>query len=234
VRLSPQAGGWIHGRLRMESKSGGRFDASQIFLTLRSVDGDDDMLGAFSMGEGFSHLAHVAADGTFEWKSVPPGNYYVQLAGEGGMNSDMNGNLFLKSVLAGGREVGDAAIGVTGGAVLLDLVVSGDGGMVEGVVTDQKDEPVANAVVVAVPEMRLRARAERYRKTVTDQSGRFTLREIEPGDYTLFSWESVEGEAYYNPDFLKNYEGQGSGLRVIEGDRKTVRVAVIAEAEEQP
>ena len=234
VRLSPQAGGWIHGRLRMESKTGGRFDGSQIFLTLRSVDGDDDMLGAFSMGEGFSHLAHVARDGTFEWKSVPPGNYYVQLAGEGGLNSDTNGNLFLKSVLAGGREVGDAGISVNGGAVLVDLVVSGDGGVVEGVVTDQKGEPVANAVVVAVPEIRLRARVERYRKTVSDQSGRFTLRGIEPGDYTLFSWESVEGEAYYNPEFLKNYEGQGSGLRVGEGERKSVRVGVIAEGEEQP
>jgi len=234
VRLSPQAGGWIHGRLRMENKSGGRFDASQIFLTLRSADGDDDMLGAFSMGEGFSHLAHVAADGTFEWKSVPPGNYYVQLAGEGGMNDDMNGNLFLKSALAGGREVGDAGVSVNGGAVLLDLVASGDGGVVEGVVTNQKGEPVANAVVVAVPETRLRARVERYRKTVSDQSGRFTLRGVEPGDYTLFSWESVEGEAYYNPEFLKNYEGQGSGLRVSEGERKSVRVGVIAEGEEQP
>jgi len=234
VRLSPQAGGWIHGRLRLESKSGGRLDADQIFLTLRSADGDDDMLGAFSMGEGFSHLAHVAADGTFEWKSVPPGNYYVQLAGEGGLNSDTNGNLFLKSVLAGGREVGDAGISVNGGAVLVDLVVSGDGGVVEGVVTDQKGEPVANAVVVAVPEIRLRARVERYRKTVSDQTGRFTLRGIEPGDYTLFSWESVEGEAYYNPEFLKNYEGQGSGLRVGEGERKSVRVGVIAEGEEQP
>jgi len=234
VRLSPQAGGWIHGRLRMENKSGGRFDASQIFLTLRSADGDDDMLGAFSMGEGFSHLAHVAADGTFEWKSVPPGNYYVQLAGEGGMNDDMNGNLFLKSALAGGREVGDAGVSVNGGAVLLDLVASGDGGVVEGVVTNQKGEPVANAVVVAVPETRLRARVERYRKTVSDQSGRFTLRGVEPGDYTLFSWESVEGEAYYNPEFLKNYEGQGSGLRVSEGERKSVRVGVIAGGEEQP
>ena len=32
LRLAPQPGGWIHGRLRFESKSGGRFDASQIFL----------------------------------------------------------------------------------------------------------------------------------------------------------------------------------------------------------
>jgi hypothetical protein len=233
LRLSPQVGAWIHGRLRLESKSGRRLDAGQIFLTLRSADGDDDSLSAFSMGEGFSHLAQLAADGTFEWKGVPPGNYFVQLAGEGGLG-DANGDLFLKSVLAGGREVGDAGIGVNGGAVLLDLVANSDGGLIEGVATDEKGDPVSNAVVVAVPETRLRTRVDRYRKTVSDQSGRFTLRGVEPGEYTIFAWESVEGEAYYNPEFLKSYEGQGSGLKVGDGERKSVRVGVIAAGEDQP
>ncbi len=90
LRLSPQPGGWIRGRLRLESKGNvGRFDPSQIFLALRPADGDenddDEVLGGFTMGDGFSHLAHVASDGSFEWKSVPPGNYYVQLAGNGGL-----------------------------------------------------------------------------------------------------------------------------------------------------
>ncbi len=106
LRLAPLPGGWIHGRLRLESKNGGRFDPTQIFLQLRSSDGDDEALSGFSMGDGFSHLAHVGADGSFEWKSVPPGNYYVQLAGEGGTKGD----LFLKSALAGSRDVDEAGV----------------------------------------------------------------------------------------------------------------------------
>jgi len=86
---------------------------------------------------------------------------------------------------------------------------------------------VANAVIVAVPEMRLRARMDRYYKTVSDQRGHFTLHGVRPGELTLFAWETVEGEAYYNPEFLKSYEGQGSALRVGEGDRKTVQLEVI-------
>jgi hypothetical protein len=50
----------------------------------------------------------------------------------------------------------------------------------------------------------------------------------------VLAWESVEGEAYYNPEFLKNYEGQGSGVRVSEGERKSVQVHVIPEREEEP
>jgi hypothetical protein len=122
---------------------------------------------------------------------------------------------------------------VNGGAVKLELMASANGAVVEGVAVDQNGEPVANAVMVAVPEARLRGRVDHYRKTVSDQSGRFALHGVEPGEYTLLSWESVDGEAYYNPAFLKIYEGQGSTLRVGEGDRKAMRVQVIAGREEQ-
>ena len=154
----------------------------------------------------------------------------MQLSGDGGANAD----LFLKSVLAGNRDMGEAGINVNGGAVVLDLVASGNGAVVDGVAVDAKGQLVANAVIVAVPEMRLRGRMERYRKTVSDQSGRFTLHGVEPGDYTVLAWESVDGEAYYNPEFLKTIEGQGSVLRVNEGERKTMRVNAIPDSEEQP
>jgi hypothetical protein len=130
--------------------------------------------------------------------------------------------------------VSDAGISVNGGVVVLDLVASASGGVVDGVAVDAKGEPVANAVIVAVPEMRLRGLMERYRKTVSDQSGRFSLRGVHPGDYTVLAWESVDGGAYYSPEFLKNYEGQGSSLRVNEGDRKGIRVEVISGGEGEP
>jgi len=85
----------------------------------------------------------------------------------------------------------------------------------------------------------LRGRIDRYRKTVCDQSGLFTLRGLRPGDYTLFAWESVDGESYYSPDFVKNYESQGSALHLGEGERKSVQLLAIpdpegASNEEQP
>lgn len=227
VRLAPQPGSSVRGRLRFEGR--GRFDASQIFLALRPADGDDT-IGTFSVGDGFSQLAHVALDGSFEWKSVPPGNYFVQFAGDGGGSSD----LFLKSALAGGRDVEELGLSVGGGAGVLDLVASANGAAVEGIVTDHKGAPVANAVVVAVPETRLRGRADRYEKTVSDQSGHFVLHGVRPGEFTLFAWESVDGEAYYNPEFVKTYEGRGSALRVSEGDRKMVQLEVIPASEDQP
>jgi protocatechuate 3,4-dioxygenase beta subunit len=228
LRLAPQPGALLRGRLRLESRGTGRIDG-ETFLALQSADGDGDD-GVVNPGDRFSNLAHVGADGSFEWKDVPPGNYYVQIMRE----NDANGDWFLKSLSAGGRDMNDSGIAVNGGTIMLDLVASADGGVISGVVIDAKGEPVANAVVVAAPEARMRRRVDRYRKTVSDQSGHFSLRGIRPGDYTVFSWESVEGEAFYSPEFLKAYEAQGVAVPIAEGSQKALQLTAIPSADDQP
>jgi hypothetical protein len=223
LRLAPQPGSTLQGRVRVEGKGGvTRFDPERIFLALQSVDPDQDE-AMIASRETFSSIAHVSPDGSFQWTDVPAGNYYVQVMGDSAGNEAW----FVKSLTAGGREVNDSGIALSGGTVTLDLLVSANGSVVEGVVVDHDGEPVANALVVAVPETRLRSRTDHYRKTVTDQSGRFTLRGIRPGDYTLFAWETVEGDAYYNSDFLKSYEERGSVLHLSEGNRKSLQLQVI-------
>jgi hypothetical protein len=226
LRLAPQPGGTVSGRLRLESKGGAAgFDPQQVFLTLLSVDGDDEKDGPSVFRETFSNLAHIAADGSFRWEDVPAGNYYVQIL----HGSDANEDWFVKSLSSGGRDFNDAGLSVNGDTPMVDLVASTNGGIADGIVVDSRGEPVANAIVVAAPEPRLRRRTDHYRKTVSDQTGHFSLRGLRPGDYTLFAWENVEGEAYYNPDFLKAYEGQGTALHMSEGDRKAVQAQVIPE-----
>jgi hypothetical protein len=228
LRLSPQPGATVRGRLRLESRGASRFDPAQIFLSLQTISGQDDP-APVTIGGQFTNLAHVSADGNFEWKDVPAGNYYVQLLGETGGTEDW----YVKSVSAGGRDVNDSGLGVSGGAVGLDVVLSANGALIDGMVIDSKGTPVANAVVVAVPEARMRGRTDHYGKAVSDQSGHFSLRGIRPADYTLFAWESVDGDAYYNPDFLKGYEGQGRLVRAAEGERKTIQLPVIPAPEEE-
>ena len=228
LQLAPQAGGSIRGRLRMEAGSVARPDPRQMFLLLRSADGDDEALGGVTIGDSSPTLAHVNADGSFEWKNVSAGHYCVQLS-----DASELPHWFLKSVAAGGRDAADSGFSVSGGTVTVDVLASANGARVEGIATNQKDEPVAGAVVVAVPEARLRTHPDRYRKASADQSGRFTLRGLPPGDYTVFAWESVDGEAYDNPEFLAGYEGRGKALHVSEGDHASLQLKTIPAAEDQ-
>jgi hypothetical protein len=234
LRLSPQSGGTVRGRLHMESGGGSaRTDPSQFFLLLHSLaednDSNDDSSGAGTMGGGFSNLAHVSGDGSFTWKDVPPGTYSVQISDVSAMP-----DWFLKSAASDGHDATDSGFSVGASAITLDLMASASGGAIDGVVGNQNDEPVADAAIVAVPEAGFRNRPDRYRKAVADQSGHFSLRGLPPGDYTLFSWESVDGEPYYDAEFLRGYEDRGKAIRVREGNRVSVQLKAILSAEDQP
>jgi len=229
LRLSPQPGATVQGRLHFESRNQMRFDPERIFLTLQMVDAAEESDTAPIFRESFSNITHVAADGSFQWNDVPAGNYYVQIMGDG----QSDGGWYLKSVASGGRDVNDAGVAVNGGTVTLDLAASANGGVADGLVVNSKGEPFANAVVVAVPEQRLRDRMDHYRKTIADQTGHFSLRGLRPGEYTAYAWESVEGEAYYNPDFVRTFEGRGSALHVSEGAHKSMQLQLIPATEDQ-
>ncbi len=229
LRLAPQTGGTIRGRLRLESGGNLRFDPSQMFLMLHELDGDDEMLGTLAMGEGSALLAHVNADGSFEWKNVPAGRYSVQIADASGRP-----DWFVKSAVVAAGDVLDSGFSVSGGFTSLDLVASGNGASAEGVAANEKGEPISDAIIVAVPEAHFRSHPERYRKAVSDQSGHFTLRGLSPGNYTILAWDNVDGEAYYNSEFLKSYEGQGKALHINEGERLRVQVKVLPASDDQP
>jgi hypothetical protein len=226
LRLVPQAGATIRGRLHWEGKANSNApNSGQISLTLHPSDAADALID-FSTGNGFSPAAQIATDGSFQWMNVPLGNYSLQLDSERNDASDW----FLKSAVADGRAADLSAISVDGGVMVLDVVASSNGGIIEGVVTDPQGEPVADAVVVAAPEVR--SHPNRFLKTASDQRGRFSLHGIAPGQYSVFAWDNVDGDAYYNPDFLKDYEQQALALRIAEGERKSVQLPVIVTSEQ--
>lgn len=248
IRLSPQPGATISGRLRLEPSSVSVPDISQFFLELRPAEGEDFIPGTALSYEGM--VAHVNANGSFEWKDLPPGRYFVQISAATALP-----NWRLKSVLDNGRDASEAGVSINGGAVTLDLVASADGGVIEGTVTEEPENSseavtqigspdagqlqsthevaASDITVVAVPEARLRAYPDHYCKAQTDQSGHFTLRGLAPGSYTLFAWESVEGEAYYNPEFLSAYEGSGKSVRVNANEHVSVQLKAIPAADER-
>jgi hypothetical protein len=237
IKLTPLPSFTLSGRLH--SDGGASVDLTQYVVNLRLAELPEDH-GFFMSQDFFGTNASVDRLGNFESKDVNPGTYIVQVYGGGGQ-----GSYYLKSVTLGGRDI---ATGFTAsGPATLDLMVSSKGGMVEGTVVDKEkdgdtnhasadqvnnDHPVANATVVAVPEEKYRKLPDRFGIGSTDQHGRFAIRGLAPGSYTLYAWQDLEESVYRDPEFLKSQEANGTAVKVEEGFHQQIELKLSPAGEE--
>jgi len=210
LKLVPVRPFTVSGHLRFEgwtSKHVADFTAG-----LRPAPDSDDNGTSISV-EGWN--AQVDRFRNFQWTSVTPGNYVASVY------LDPSGNSFLKSVTVGNSNA-DTGFSVTG-PTTVELVIGSKAGMLEGAVLDH-DKPASNATVAAVPEEKYRKLHERYGVRSADQNGRFTIRGLAPGSYTVFAWQDIDEELYYDPAFLKSQESNGVALKVEEGSRQKIEL----------
>ncbi len=134
----------------------------------------------------------------------------------------------MRSIQYGGDDILNKPFKFSGsGSGTFEVTLSPGAGQVAGTVTDSKSQPVPGIQVVLIPGQR--NRTDLYRSSATDQNGHFSLTGIAPGDYKLFSWESIDNGAQFDPDFLSQYEQQGKTVRVAESSPQNVEVKLIPE-----
>ena len=224
VNLQPEPLGQIHGKFRMDN--GQTTDWTQLAAQLVSATGEDlqqvsgitasvppDLSGA----DGFSWLNK---DGAFEMKNVPAETFRLTIARRGTTLWDY----FVKSVIVGGRDVADSGF-FAGPDTKLDVVFSANGATIEGTVGNDRGQPVARVSVVAVPSAEHRMRPDLYGYGTTDDKGRFLLRGLSPGDYTVVAPEDFE-EDLRQPEVMRKYEGKGENVTVEEGEKKSMALKI--------
>ncbi len=227
VRIIPLAGSRVRGQIHLDGNHA--LDFSSLLVFFRSTDRDSAGMFGGTEDSGPT-LAKVKRDGTFELKNVPAGSYSVLVEG-----TTKIPDFFLKSVKAGSSDVTNTGLTIGGGGTYsIDVLIGAGAAKLDGTAIDNEGHPVADAVVVAVPSGELSERLELYEKAVTDQHGRFNFTGVTPGGYSVFAFESVEEGAYFDPAFLKPYEGSSENVRLEENGRKTVQVKVISPSAEEP
>jgi len=174
-------------------------------------------------------------DGTFQFKNVPEGTYRPTASLYGPDETS-----FLKSARYGTSSVTDSGFTVQPGVdASLQLTMSSRAAQLSGAVLDADSLPAPGVHVVLIPDPPHRDIQDKYRSTTTDQNGKFTLNGIAPGDYKLFSWDSVEQSGRYDadwsdPEWLKPYETKGESIHFDEADKKSVNLTVIETRNESP
>jgi len=214
VLISP--GLSIAGRISIEgaNTSADGASGSRMRISLRRSGGDVQ----FEPGQA---SAPVQADGTFTLQQVGPGDYRVNVAG-------MPQNAYLKFARLGPMDVLNQGLHIERQpGVPLEIVVGTDSGAVDGMVTNNKQEPSANVTVVLVPDPVHRNRSELYRSVMTDSQGRFHFGGVTPGDYKLFAWEDVESGAWQDSDFLRPFEERGRLIQVKSSGSTSADLIVI-------
>jgi Carboxypeptidase regulatory-like domain len=170
--------------------------------------------------------ATVTPDGAFVFREVPEGNYRINFF-------PVPEGFYLRS--SGSSDVLETGINVGRGhsPSAVELVLSPGAGRIDGTVeSDEQSAPGAS--VVLVPDGKGRGQTNNYRQAVTDLLGRFAIRNVSPGDYTLFAWEQIDRGAYFDPEFLGRYEDRGKAVHVEEGGHISVKLDVIPATETVP
>jgi hypothetical protein len=175
-----------------------------------------------SVAMGGAAGGQVSNDSTFRFQNVSPDVYQVNVLGT-------PENFYLKSVRFGDADITDSGLDFMQGtqAGELSVLISPNGGQVEGSVENAKGDPAGAAIVVLIPDAP-RRQLQRYYKTANaDQNGHFTIKGIPPGEYKLFAWEQVEYGAYQDPDFLKPFESSGESVSISEKSHETKHLKAI-------
>jgi protocatechuate 3,4-dioxygenase beta subunit len=204
---------------------GGKLDFKKLRLMLLPADmGEFDGAG-FTFGGGDRDNGRVHDDGSVTFKELNPGRYRVVVSTSSSGLEDW----YTKSVRVGTQEVTDTGFDVAPDAsAAVQVVLSADGGTIEGVALDDKEKPWSNVAVVAVPESKHRQDPQAYGGASTDQHGRFKMRGLAPGEYTVLALEDRDlAEDVHDPETMKALEASGVKVKVEEHSRKAIQPKVI-------
>ena len=203
----------LKGRAQVEGDSEVSLKGLAIFL----VPTDDAVVMLGGAGSG-----SIDAEGNFVFHQIADGDYAVRI-------DNLPEDSFVKAVRLGDRQAEKGAIHFEASAgSALDLLVSTAGGRLDGSLTDDKQKPAGNVMVVLIPDAARRSRGDLYRSVTSDQYGHFSIRGVPPGDYKLFAWsEDLEAWSWRDPAVLAPYENQGKSVSIDEGSHQAVELQTI-------
>jgi len=168
----------------------------------------------------YRRSSRPSANGTERIENVTPGQYRADV------EFPSAANLYVKELSYGRTDALNLPIEITEQTPdAITVVLSPNGGQVEGQLTDAQSQPVSGVEVVLIPDDRERSRL--IKTAVTERDGHFLFRNVTPGSYKLFSWEDLDRGEYYNKQILQKYENLGRPVRVQESLKQSVDVKII-------
>ncbi|HYH00461.1 MAG TPA: carboxypeptidase regulatory-like domain-containing protein [Terriglobales bacterium] len=213
----------VPGQIRIQSANPKPLDQLRVTAQPTRLESFADFFGMAQGGSG-----RVNKDGSFTLRLGASSRYFTNI----NATSDNFQDFYTKSVTYGNRDVTGNSFNVGATAGRLEIVVADDGARIDGTVTDANNRLYPGATIIAIPETQYRDWYEMYGRAETDQKGRFTMRGLRPGDYTLFAWEDTEDGAFMDPDYMRPFEQLGVSVRAKSNGRYEITLKLVPDMEE--
>lgn len=208
VTLTLQQGISVSGQLAFEGAIPAPTDLTRIRVTMAPV-------GPNPFGGGASG-ARVDANGRFTIASVPPGRYRLSAGGSNGW--------FAESSMIGGQDALDFPFEVKGNQNIGGAVITFTDKQTElsGMVTNARGEPAVEYTLVAFPaDQRYWVGSSRRIQTARPATdGRYTWRNLPPGEYRIAPALDLEPGMITDPAFLQQLETNSLRVTLQPGEKK--------------
>jgi hypothetical protein len=184
-------------------------DMTQFRISAPSTDQSDF---------GSQPNARVDKDGRFTLSGVSAGSHLIRAGGN-------SRGWILKSVTVGGRDVTDTPIQVRSGETVSNVVVvfTDRQNEITGTVTDEQGAPVPDFTVLAFPtdSSLWRPQARQIMTARPDQTGKYRIRGLPPGEYYLVTVDPTEQGEWFEPAYLDDHRTGASRVMLADSDVKT-------------
>jgi carboxypeptidase family protein len=162
--------------------------------------------------------ARVAQDGTFTLSGISAGPHLIRPTGN-------TRGWTLKSVMIDGRDVTDTPIDVRASQTVSNVAVTFTDKVTEisGTIATANGTPMPDYTVLAFPTDNTlwRPQARQIMTARPDQTGKYRIRGLPPGDYYLVPVDPAEQGEWFDPAYLDEHRAAAARVTLGEGDVKT-------------
>jgi hypothetical protein len=124
---------------------------------------------------------------------------------------------YVKSATLAGQDIVNNEIQISQAAGPVEILLRDDGGSVEGDVVDANGQPVAAGIMLLRGIIRVANGA-------SQQNGHFKLRNVAPGDYTIYAWDEPNDVEYADTDWMRRNGTGGVSVTVTAGQNQQVKL----------
>lgn len=197
----------MSGRIQIEG-SGQNLNFTAVRVLLQP---ESDFLAGALMGD-------LKPDGSFEIDGVLPSEYTLSLIG-------LPSSYYVKRVQVGMQQIAGRTIDFGHNTGALAVVISSSGGIINGSILDNQQQPAAGVSVALIPDPPRPDAPDLYKVLRTNAQGQFTILGVAPGHYQLFAIQGAQSNAHFDSDWLNSLQDYSKQISIDENSTITLTIS---------